>query len=148
MWQSRDSSGHDISSSWAWLYANWFIIILNDTFVFSNMRKPILLKRQEFLIPCTYLLTWFTSSGRLVNKGIPAWDSSSTINLSDGKRWVVVKILYLIFSLDLISSYIHCMQWIQPNNHDWSKVPAFTTTWSDRQNWIIFYSGVPRLLET
>ena len=31
---------------------------------------------------------------------------------------------------------------VQPNNHDWSKVPAFTTTWSDKQNRIIFYSGV------
>jgi len=46
--------------------------------------------------------------------------------------------------------------WTLPSNQRFNQTttiglrypPAFTTTWSDRQNWILFYSGVPRLLET
>ena len=89
---------------------------MNNVFLLSNLRKLIPLSRLEFSIPCTDFLTSFTPSGKLGNKEIPAWGSSLIINSSDGKRWVIVNILYVIFSSTSFDQLFYTLQWIYDNN--------------------------------
>jgi len=95
-------------------YSFW--LILNNVFLLSNLRKLIPLGRPEFSIPCTDFLTLFTPSGQLDNKEIPAWGSSLIINSSDGKRWVIVNILYVIFSWRSFDQLLYTLQWIYDND--------------------------------